>query len=349
MLHSLFLAAVYFCAARFGLSLLDDGQQASLVWPPAGIAVAAVLLFGYRVWPGIFLGAFLAELSLHVPAAAALSIAVGNTLEALVSARLMRSFAGKDDYLEHLRGILGLFLLAAFAGTMISATVGATSLCLSGLQPWALYRPVWLTWWLGDAAGVLIVAPLLLAWDSPFSRPSLPTVIEATALLIVSVGVACITFFHLAKLGTIWIYPYAVFPAVTWVALRLRQRAVTLMICAISGVAFWVVNHHLGLFANTGPLANLPVNEALVIVQTYTMVVTMIGLTISAAMSECRQVEKQNRDNLQYLQNVIDHIPDPVLIKDRQHVLLGGNKALWALLNGSPEKLIGKDYFTLGM
>ncbi len=346
----LVLAAVYFGAARFGLSMVVTmGQQASFVWPPAGIALAAVLLFGYRVWPAIMLAAFLAEASAPEPVLTALAIAIGNTLEALVGVWLMRWFAGDGDYLERLRGILGLLFLAASISTVIGATVGATSVCFSGLQPWTAYSSIWLTWWTGDAAGVLIVAPLLLAWGrGPYSLPPLPVIAEAMILLSVSVAAGAIIFIHPAKMGSVWVYPNVFFPVVTWVALRLGQRAVTVMIMAISGITLWIAVQHIGIFSPLGPLPNLPFAKALVTVQLSTASFAIIGLTVCAAMSERREAERQSLKSLRYLQNVIDNIPDPVLIKNRQHVLTSGNKALWEILNGSPEKLIGHvcdDYF----
>jgi len=339
----LLVAAAYYVMGQFGISMLVPGQQASFVWPPPGVALAAALLFGCRIWPGILLGALLTELSAH-PVLPALCITCGNTLEALASAWLMRRFTGVDGYLERLKGILGLLFFGVFLGTLIGATIGAASLCLTGLHSWTAYSPLWLTWWLGDAAGVLIITPFLLAWGrGPYSAPSLPDTLESLALLGVSVVVGIIIFIHPEKMGNIWVYPYMAFTVVTWIALRLGQRAVTLMILAISGATLWSVTSHLGLASATGLLANVPMSERLVYAQTYAMVVTIIGLTICAAMSERRASEKQSGENMRYLQNVIDHIPDPLLIKNRQHVLTGGNKMLWVMLNRSPEQLIGRN------
>lgn len=338
----LILAAAYFGAAKFGLHMMTVGQLVSLVWPPAGIATAAVVLFGYRVWPGLLLGAFLAELATPFPGLNALFVACGSTLEALVGARMIKCCTGDSPYLESLRGILGLLVLAAFGATMISATVGVLNLCFSRLLPWSLYGEHWLTWWLGDAAGIVIVAPVFIAWGSgPYFIPPPLAIIESLALLAVSIISGVFVFFH--PVGTLWIYPYMGFPVVVWVALRLGPRAVSLMILAVSGMTLWIVTHHLGLFAHDQPLSQVPLGRALIYAQTYTMVVSVIGLTICAAMGERRAAEKRSRENMLYLQTVIDYIPDPLLIKNRQHILVGGNKALWELLHGAPEQLIGKE------
>jgi integral membrane sensor domain MASE1 len=127
------LAVVYFASARLGLSLAFVAEQVSPVWPPTGIALAAVLLFGDRVWPGIALGAFSANIMAHEPLLTACGIALGNTLEALVGAWLLRRVRFQNS-LERVRDAIALILLAAGLSTMVSATIGVTSLCLGGVE-----------------------------------------------------------------------------------------------------------------------------------------------------------------------------------------------------------------------
>ncbi|HXV44310.1 MAG TPA: MASE1 domain-containing protein, partial [Anaerolineae bacterium] len=153
------LAAVYFGAAKIGLSLASVEGIVSLVWPPTGIALAALLLFGYRLWPGIALGAFLVNASAGA-SLAAVGISIGNTLEAVTGAYLLGRFVGFRNSLERLRDVLGLVILAAAVSTTIGATIGTASLTLAGAISWAAYPSVWLVWWLGDAMGALLVAPV---------------------------------------------------------------------------------------------------------------------------------------------------------------------------------------------
>src|SRR3954466_5644197 len=156
------LAAVYFGAAKFGLALAVVAEQVTVVWPPSGISLAAVVVFGPRVWPGIALGAFLANATTSAPMAAALGITVGNTLEALCGAWLLRRFVHFNPALHRLKDVLSLTFLAAGLSTMVSATIGVACLCLANVQPWASYAHLWWVWWLGDAASDLVVAPLSL-------------------------------------------------------------------------------------------------------------------------------------------------------------------------------------------
>jgi integral membrane sensor domain MASE1 len=145
------LAAVYFGAAKLGLTMAFVAEQVTAVWPPTGIALAALLFFGYRVWPGIALGAFLANATANEPLATATGIALGNTLEALAGAWMLRRLVQFDPALGRVKDVLGLVVLAAVLSTLVSATVGVTSLCLGGVKPWTAYPAIWTVWWLGDA------------------------------------------------------------------------------------------------------------------------------------------------------------------------------------------------------
>ncbi|HEY6366975.1 MAG TPA: MASE1 domain-containing protein, partial [Candidatus Binatia bacterium] len=161
----LVLALLYFCAGIFGLSLARVHPSASAVWPPSGIALAAILLWGYRLWPGIFLGAFaVGTVAAGGSVIAALGIASGNTLEAILGAALVNRFANGPNAFDQTKTILKFILRAGILSTAVGATIGVSTLSLAGLAPWDDLVTIWLTWWLGDAAGNLIVASLLLLW-----------------------------------------------------------------------------------------------------------------------------------------------------------------------------------------
>src|SRR5207249_4219314 len=157
---------VYFIAGKLGLKLAVVNANATAVWPPTGIALAALLVFGYRVWPGIFLGAFLVNITTAGSVATTIGIATGNTLEGLLGAYLINRFANGRRALERSQDVFKFATLAALLSTTVSATFGVTSLCLGGYARWTDYEPIWLTWWLGDVVGAFIVAPLLLLWSA---------------------------------------------------------------------------------------------------------------------------------------------------------------------------------------
>jgi integral membrane sensor domain MASE1 len=154
------LAAIYTLAGKLGLALALVSPSATAVWPPSGIALAAVLIFGPRVWPGIFLGAFLTNELTAGTVATSLLIAAGNTLEALLGGYLVTRFAGGRATFDHARTIFLFVLLAGFVSTSVSATIGATTLSLFEFGPWSAYWPTWVTWWLLDAPMALARQPI---------------------------------------------------------------------------------------------------------------------------------------------------------------------------------------------
>src|SRR5438046_8783499 len=143
------LTLVYFIAGKFGLMLPSLHASASPVWPSAGIALAALLVLGYRAWPAIFVGAFLVNVTAARNVATSLAVASGNTLEAMCGAWLVNRFAGGTTVFDRPQGVFK-FALAAVVSTIISPALGVTSLALAGFAAWSNYGAIWLKWWLGD-------------------------------------------------------------------------------------------------------------------------------------------------------------------------------------------------------
>src|SRR6478609_8592142 len=157
-------AVIYLIAGKIGLQLASLHASASPVWPPAGIALAAILLLGYRAWPAIFVGAFLVNLTTPGDIATSVAIATGNTVEAIAGAFLVNRFAGGKNVFDRPQGVFK-FALAAAISAVISPAFGVTSLALAGFADWTNYGVIWLTWWLGDTTGDLLVAPLIILWS----------------------------------------------------------------------------------------------------------------------------------------------------------------------------------------
>src|SRR5919108_4175908 len=157
------LAALYFVTAKLGIGLEVSHGVVTPLWAPTGISLAALLLFGYRMWPGVALGAVAANATSDLSLATALLIGTGNTLEALFGAYLLRRVRFHSA-LQRVQDVLALVMLGALVSTTISATIGTTSLWLTGEIGWYTLRSDWVLWWFGDAMGDLLVAPLLLVW-----------------------------------------------------------------------------------------------------------------------------------------------------------------------------------------
>src|SRR3954467_12615837 len=158
------VAAVYFGAAKLGLALAFVNASASAVWPPTGVAIAALLLLRPQAWPGVLIGAFIANLTTTGTVAASLTIAAGNALEGLAGAWLARRYANGLDAFTRTADVVRFVLLAGLLAPVISATIGISSLGLGGLMPWDAFGAVWLTWWLGDVVGAAVVAPFIVLW-----------------------------------------------------------------------------------------------------------------------------------------------------------------------------------------
>jgi signal transduction histidine kinase/integral membrane sensor domain MASE1/ActR/RegA family two-component response regulator len=276
----------YFAAARLGLSLAFAAEQVTVVWPPTGIALAALLVLGRLAAPGIWLGALAANVTIGEPLVTALGIATGNTLEALVATWLLRR-ARFNGALERLRDVLALLGLGAAAAPVVSATIGVTSLCATGLQPWTTFPSLWRVWWLGDAMGVLLAGPLLLTWASgrrlrwPSAR-----VAEAALLFLVLAGVATLVFTDgaAAMVGAHRLV-YAVFPFVMWAALRFGQRETATALLLVEVLAI------VGSVAGRGPFMTASTHDSLVLLQLFMAVTAATALLLGAAIAERRTAE----------------------------------------------------------
>ena len=282
----LVLALLYFCAGIFGLSLARVHPSASAVWPPSGIALAAILLWGYRLWPGIFLGAFAVNIAAAGSVAAALGIASGNTLEAILGAALVNRFANGPNAFDQTKSILKFILLAGILSTAVGATIGVTTLGLAGLAPWDDFVTIWLTWWLGDAVGNLIVASLLVLW---FTQPLLPVknlqLLEAAGLLLVLILVGWILFLTEIPSGLEY---FALVPLL-WGALRFGRRGAVTAAFAMSAIALWGTLRDLGPFAPSDPM------HSLLLLQVFLGTVTVTSLLVASVILERRRLEQRLR------------------------------------------------------
>ena len=153
--------AAYFVAGKIGLSSPFTSENVSPVWPASGVALSAILLFGCRIWPGITAAALLVNWG-NLPHGAAVGLACGNTLAALTGGFLLQRLSDFNAALSRLRDVLGLIVYAALGSTMVSASIGVAALFAAHAHPWAGAGSAWLIYWLGDAMGILLVAPVLL-------------------------------------------------------------------------------------------------------------------------------------------------------------------------------------------
>jgi signal transduction histidine kinase len=286
LLRILGLAAAYLVTARVGLVFETVAGFASPVWPPAGIALAALLLFGYRLWPGVFLGSVLANFAIgHASLPVAFGIGIGNTLEALVGAHILLRSPGFSPTLETARSAVGL-LVAAFSSTSISATAGVACLYGGGFVTMAQIGEAWRSWWIGDMVGTLLIAPVILVWAA---RPRVrfhPARVEALGLAAALVTVSALTFFgdhmHLPLFVTRFHRTSAMLAIFIWAALRFGQRG------AVTAAFFVSVAAIAGTRMGLGPFAAPDFAMRMIALQTFMASAVATWLLLGATVSERR-------------------------------------------------------------
>jgi len=289
------VAVLYFAAAKLGLSLAFMHASVSPVWPPTGLAIAVAWWLGYRVSPGVFLGALLANYFLtDVSTLTAIGIALGNTLEAVTAVYLLRRFVGSRSPFYRVRDVLKFVVLATIFSTAIAATIGNISLCLGGFESWQGFGWLWLTWWSGDAVGALIVAPLILTWlDPPFERWPRRRTIEAVALLLFLTALSA-TIYTKLVIHTTSPRPWGhiAIPLLLWAAFRFGPRGVSAALALLSGIAIWGTAHGVGGFAlHTA-------NENLLFLEAYIANLAITTFCLAAIVIERKQAERDLSGNL---------------------------------------------------
>ena len=269
------VAAVYYATARLGLAVPFLKGNVTPVWPPSGIALAALFLYGRRLWPGVAIGALLVNGLSPVPLLSACGMAMGNTLEAVAGAYLLGRVVRFRPSLARVPDVVALVGLAAMASTTVSATIGVASLWFGGVVPAAAVWPTWQVWWVGDALGVVVVASLLLTWAGKQtvrtrSRSALEKAAGGLALLIVTM----VVFANPSS------YVYLVFPLLGWAAVRFGPRGATTATAVVAAIAVTYTSRGLG------PFAHGTTTDSLWVLDTFIGVMALTGLVLAAVVAE---------------------------------------------------------------
>ena len=285
------LALIYYLSAIAGLRFAYINTSVTTVWPPTGIALAAFVLFGYEVWPAILVGAFFANVHTSFALLPSLGIAVGNTLEGLLGAYLVNRFARGGRVFDRVRDIFRFALLAALISTTVSAAIGVASLYAGGLLPWHQVGRVWLTWWLGDAVGDIVIAPPLILWIGVKPAPHFSgrQLVEAALAALATAAVAFAIFGgvfperHYALTVLLW-------PVLIWIAFRFGPREAATAIVVVSVISI------LRTLAGFGPFAQLSPSESFVLLQVWTGITAVTSLVLAAVVAAQRDIEGQWRE-----------------------------------------------------
>ena len=291
----LLLAGAYFVAGKAGHALAMPDGVASPVWPPSGITLAALILGGRRLWPGIWLGAFCIETALGLSVTLSAAIAMGATGQTLAGLALLHHLGARENFLER---SLDVFKFAAIAALccLISSTVGTVSLCAGGIETWPNFLSVWFTWWLGDTAGILLVTPLIVAWLPCLIRKSVEKTsashsIEMLLCFALLTGTGALVF--LLPVANFWHGPPLIFvvtPFLLWAAFRFGQRGATLALLLVSALSIY------GATQGTGPFMRDSVHYSLLFLELFLAVTTLITLGIAATVNERLNAENALRE-----------------------------------------------------
>jgi PAS domain S-box-containing protein len=316
------LAAVYCLAARLGLSMRVGNVSASPVWPASGLALAAVLLLGYRVWPAVAAGALLASLTMPgfasgrpgLAAFAALGVAVGSTLEALAGGWLVQRFANGRAAFGQPQSILKFVGLAAMLSTTISPSIGLTSLVLASLETGYQFGPLWYTSWLGGATSAIVVTPLVLVWSTK-RLPALTSgrVAELTGLLLMG-GLTCGLLFRGWSPGDAGNAPLALLlmPSLIWPALRFGQRGTATTVFMLAVLAL------VGTLDGSGPFVVSTRNTSLLLLQEFIGVAAVLALVLAADVAQRQRADASLRASEQRYRELFESSPQPMWVYDRE-------------------------------
>ena len=287
----LVVAGAYFVLAKLGLRLASINPSASPIWPPTGLALAAVLLGGLRIWPAILVGAFAANATTAGTLETSAFIALGNTLEGVVGGFLIERWSGGRETFASPWRVAKFALVAVGPATIISATIGVVTLGVAGFADWTKFTEIWVTWWLGDAAGALVVTPVIVLWAltgwRSFNRYEFGA---AAVTLMFAIGVGLIAFSPLlprsqytSPLGFLAILP------LVWAALRRGPRETATVSLILTGFAIWATIEH------AGPFGDIGLNASFVLLLTFMISVSVPSLALSADVAMRGKTEEKLR------------------------------------------------------
>lgn len=332
------ITIVYFVAARLGLMLAYPETNATPIWLPTGIALSAVLLLGNRIWPSIALGAFIANfeqlaglgLSVPVSLAASFCTSAGNTLEALAGAYLIHRFTETRNPFEKSADVLAFIAFGAMISTAISATIGTATFCFS-ISEWGTFVSIWLTWWLGDAVGAIVLVPLIMTYTR-FEDAEWGFWPMAANLLIMTsiVAVSYIVFFMSYPLD------FLLVPVLIISAFRLGQFGSAIAICIISGLSIYSTVNGIGIFAAKTP------NESLLLQQGFIGSIAIATMVLAAIVSEQKKSQPKLLESERKYRELVENANSIILRWSRDGKITFLNKFGLKFFGYTQKEILGR-------
>ncbi len=293
----LILTVIYFAAGKLSLSFAFFHQSASPFWLPTGIAITAFIIWGFKIWPAIFIGAFLVNLTTKGTILTCLGIASGNTLEGLFALYLINLLIKDKNIFEKPLNIFKYVISAGIIATFLSALIGVNSLFLTGFVKPENFFSVLTTWWIGDMGGALITAPVILLWITDYKINWKPKkTLEAVLILLLLILSTSLIFMDpsllIIKLPLIverYPYPFITFPLILFVAFRFGLRETATVIFIFSVIAL------IGITNGSERMAAGDPNLAIINLQIFTIIIFWLKMSIASAVENQRKLEKMLR------------------------------------------------------
>jgi PAS domain S-box-containing protein len=335
------LIALYFLGGLLGKQASFLSGSIALVWPPTGIALAAILLFGYRFWPGVALGAVLFSFMNGMPLGFfTLGTALGNTMGAIVCTFLLRRFISFDNALERTRDVAGYIGLACFLGTTVNAAFNVVGLAYAGTVSWADLFPTVLEWWVPNALACLVVAPFLLTWATPSALRWHPRLLVEAAVCGTGLVAGTLISFHSWFVSGIENYPlaYLPFPFLVWGALRFGQRGAATGTLLVSALALH------SLLSGRGPFLATAERESLMLIGSYIGILAITNMLLAAAAAERRRAEQAMAESEKRLRAVVEDQTDLICRFKPDGTLTFVNRAYCQFHGKSNEELLGMSF-----
>jgi PAS domain S-box-containing protein len=330
------IALLYVASGKLGLSLAFINSSTSAIWPPTGIALAAFLLFGNRVIPAIFLGAFIVNLTTAGTIATSLGIATGNTFEGVVGAYLVKKFANGVHAFDNVANIFK-FCFAVMISTTISANIGVVTLMLGNLANWQEFAPIWITWWLGDLGGAIVIAPVFLAWkNTPWIHYGYKNLLNLSVSILGLFIITSIVFTGVIP------YPYLCIPIGVWIAFWFGRKGATIATILVAGMAIYYTLHGQGPFANMSTL-----NKSLLLLQLFLGTFSITTLTFAATVFGIKRSERELASQEKRSQALIENSSDGVVLIDPTSKISYASPSVKKIMGYEPEELIGTIGFDL--
>lgn len=336
------LTAFYFVGGMLGKAASFMSGDVALVWPPAGIALAAILLFGFRFWPGVAIGAIVFSLLTGKPFGFFTSAtAIGNTVGAITCAYLLKHFVRMDNSLQRARDVAAFIVLGCGIGTTINAAFNVVGLCYGGQLPWSdLFKNV-IYWWIPNALGTMVVAPLILSWGTPASITWNRRLVTEAVLCTIGLAMATYVSFNSWLVYGVKNYPMAFlpYPFLVWGAIRFGQRGATTGTALVTSMAVYQLLHHAGPFFAGNETTGL------LLLGCYIAVLSATNLLLAGTSMEHEEALRLTAAGERRYRAVVEDQSDLICRFKPDGTLTFVNEAFCRFRNKSADVLIGTNYF----